>query len=894
MVKKQFVISDENKLVNLGTIEDSPVTNVTLQTNALSIDSTKTLDVDTNITVNDTIEWHNLGLHEEYKIKSWLVDQESQRIVSDTFESSLYTEDTHGSTTVPLKVNTTNLVGKTLTVFEELYKGDVMVASHVDPGDPAQQVTVKRPTVTTYLVESSTAGKTVNRVENCTLTDYISYTNLDKGKRYKIDTKLVNKSNNTIVADVTNYFVPEANEGATTVNFSVDTRNFNNADKLVCQEYIYLMNGDDASLVVKHDDLSDVDQTVQVVIPTITMSTYATKGGTYSKELDVKTDEKVSDKIHYKNVEPNFKYTIFGILYDNETGQPLLANGNEVSVNESFIPDSSEGDIYVEFNLDTTGLKGKTITCYEYLYLNGTLVASHLELADYDQQVKVVAPSASTVLETDNGAKTVMRAKDTKLVDHVTYQKLIPNKTYHVNSKLLSNDGKWLYAEQSSDVLIPTENGTFDTTFTIDTSSAPNGAKIVCTQEIIIDGKVIVLHDNLDDSNETVTVIGGNCATYLHEGESYAQVIKRDTNVHLVDTVHYEKLSKGNTYTITGTLKDTAGNDFVDSAGRTHTVTNTFIPEDTDGITSVEFNIDTSTLPDNTKIVAFEVIKLGDSVVASHEDLTDPNQTVEVLISDMHVITEALSTTTSQHQTYALESEQIVDKVIYTGVEVGFNYKLKGELHDKQTGEIIIDKYGKQAITELEFVTEYTYGEQSLPFDIDTRALQGHDLVCFEYLYDHTGKLRATHCDLNDTDQTVHVNNAYFSSDMTQVGKEVDDHTISRYENCQVVDRLYYNNLYPGKRYVAKGVLMNKKTGQVYINEVTKQPVEAVTNFTPLDYYGFTSITYNFDSTLLKADVELVSFVDISLEGKIIAEGKNIDDGRETVIIKTPKISTNI
>ena len=72
------------------------------------------------------------------------------------------------------------------------------------------------------------------------------------------------------------------------------------------------------------------------------------------------------------------------------------------------------------------------------------------------------------------------------------------------------------------------------------------------------------------------------------------------------------------------------GEPLKDAEGNTITASTTFEPEDTEGKVKVTFSVDTSTLS-NKKLVVFEKLEADGNVIASHEDLTDEGQTVEVI-----------------------------------------------------------------------------------------------------------------------------------------------------------------------------------------------------------------------------------------------------------------------
>ena len=77
-------------------------------------------------------------------------------------EAKFTPENSEGTTDVTFTVNTTNLAGKDLVVFEKLYYGDVEFASHEDLNDKNQTITVNTPeTPKTTITQTGDTNKTL-------------------------------------------------------------------------------------------------------------------------------------------------------------------------------------------------------------------------------------------------------------------------------------------------------------------------------------------------------------------------------------------------------------------------------------------------------------------------------------------------------------------------------------------------------------------------------------------------------------------------------------------------------------------------------------------------------------------------------------------------------------
>lgn len=100
--------------------------------------------------------------------------------------------------------------------------------------------------------------------------------------------------------------------------------------------------------------------------------------------------------------------------------------------------------------------------------------------------------------------------------------------------------------------------------------------------------------------------------------------------------------------------------------------------------------------------------------------------------------------------------QMTIDDVVHaTGLIVGKTYTVKGQLYDKATGKALIVN-GKPVTAETTFVAKASVQDVTVHFAFDGSDLGGHDVVVFEDLYLGDKKV-ASHADLNDKEQTVHV-----------------------------------------------------------------------------------------------------------------------------------------
>ncbi|MBQ6380240.1 MAG: VaFE repeat-containing surface-anchored protein [Clostridia bacterium] len=121
------------------------------------------------------------------------------------------------------------------------------------------------------------------------------------------------------------------------------------------------------------------------------LKTSATVNGKKTMEQNKVLD--IYDIVEYQHLVPETEYTIKGILMDKKTGKPLLINGKTVTAEITFVPKEPSGSLELVFKVDSSYLTEDTeIVVFETLYKDGTEIASHCDLKDKEQTVKITMP----------------------------------------------------------------------------------------------------------------------------------------------------------------------------------------------------------------------------------------------------------------------------------------------------------------------------------------------------------------------------------------------------------------------------------------------------------------------------------------------------------------------
>ena len=89
----------------------------------------------------------------------------------------------------------------------------------------------------------------------------------------------------------------------------------------------------------------------------------------------------------FKSLEVGREYTVKGVLMDKSAEKTLLVNGEEVTAETTFVPETTDGTVDVTFTFDGTGLEDTLLVAFETLYTEEKEVGVHAEIEDDAQTV---------------------------------------------------------------------------------------------------------------------------------------------------------------------------------------------------------------------------------------------------------------------------------------------------------------------------------------------------------------------------------------------------------------------------------------------------------------------------------------------------------------------------
>ena len=627
---------------------------------------------------------------------------------------------------------------------------------------------------------------------------------------------------------------------------------------------------------------------------------------------------KISDKVEYSHLVAGKTYTVTGELHDAATGDAVTVNGQAITAEKTFTAEDSAGSVTLDYAFDSYDLKGKTLVVYETLTdAKGAKLAEHRDKSDVSQQVTVLTPKLSTsaVGDADN-SKSVTAEGDVTVTDYVRYTGLTAGQTYTLTGTLMDKSTKKDFVDTDGNPVTATaeftadaESGTATVTFTFNASGIKTGTKLVAFETVATNGIEIADHKDINDIDQTVTVKAPVIGTTAVDAADGDKTVTGEENVAVRDTVHYNNVTPGKTYKVTGTLYEKVLDKngkvtkkvFKDKDGTPVTAEANFTAEDSYGNVDVTFYFDGSSLKEGTSLVAFESLFYNDNEIASHADVNDSGQTV--IITKPKLSTTATDALDGDKNLIGEDNATMVDTVHYMNVTPGKTYKVSGTLYEKVTDKDgkatkkqLLDADGNPVTAETEFVPEDTYGTVDVTFTFDASDLKAKDkVVAFESL-SLNGKELASHADIEDKSQTVTITKPTLSTTAVD-GLDADKNLIGE-GDVTIVDTVKYKNVTPGKTYKVSGTLYEKVTDKD--GKVTKKqlldadgnPVTAETEFVPEDTYGTVDVTFTFDGSLLKDNTPVVAFESLSYKDKEIASHSDIEDEDQTVTMHTSEIGT--
>lgn len=591
----------------------------------------------------DTVEYVDLKPGIEVTVRGTLIDKETGSPVEVdgkpvTAEKTFVADEKNGAVDVEFAFDASGLAGRSLVVFETLYYGDTEIASHADVSDEGQ--TIHYPDVKTNAVDKDTGLHDALAKEKVTITDRVALKNLTVGKTYVVSGTLMDKeTGEPLIADgekvtAEKEFVAEAKDVSVELEFVF------NASALAGKTVVAFEDlHQDGKLVGTHTDLESKEQTVY--FPKVGTKAIDKESGLNEGAAGKKTV--IVDTVAYSNLEPGASYSLKGVLMDKASGREFFNNGKAVTSELNFTvsaskEDRTSGTIDLEFVFDSSELKGKEVVVFERLYREGKEVAVHTDIEDEGQTVHYPGLK-TTATDKITGTHEQLADKKATIVDVVKYSGLTPGKEYVMKGVLMDKSTKkplGVDGAAAEKKFTPKKaDGEITLEFTFD-SSVLEGKTLVVFEDLYRDGKLVGVHENLEDKDQSVNVL--KIKTEAKDGSTKSGTLTIGEKVTVVDTVSYNGLSKGKKYRLKGTLYDKETGKPLEIGGKGVTAESSFRAKSAKGTAEVTFSLDTRELAGKTLVVFEELYDSKDKLIAAHKDLRDKAQTVTVPTSVVQTI----------------------------------------------------------------------------------------------------------------------------------------------------------------------------------------------------------------------------------------------------------------
>lgn len=638
-----------------------------------------------------------------------------------------------------------------------------------------------------------------------TLTDKISYWNLEVGKTYKFSGELVVP--NADKTDATRTGIKAEKEviittpsGVVELPFKLTQAEVAKYSTLVAFEKLDLQVEGGFEPVTKHEDPKDENQTKQVNPWIATVLT--DEGGNKQIDTTGKADSDLVtlvDTVKYRNLESGKTYHLTGKLVDG-SGNPIGVS----STSKAFtVPGEAgtlqSGEAKMTFQVTVGQIRQNAkLVAFEYLHPgepntpgDETVVTKHEDPNDENQTVNE-GPRAATTAQSSAGTKVFDAKTPAKVLDRVTWTKL-PAGNYLLVGTLMDKGTKQPVPNVNAEIVKFTVSsgelkGVQEMTFTVPAEQVKANSQFVAFEKIYRQGDVdengnvkdgkkpVVEHSDLNDSAQTVTT-GEEPQSPVTPILTLQKVVKSE-GLEVPSTKEFafvlkcsspiDGQSKQQTYKVTAGSKISLP--YVKGANCTLTENREAAKVAGIAPSQVTFSADSEKIglitSDNSasfKMPAEELTEVNVVFTATNTYPTPEKPTVATSAKDANGTKGMYGQTKQANQVYAGTSATIVDEVSWANLLPG-DYVLIGKLMDKETGKAVTSY--TSAPVKFTVKEGEKNGKQDIKFTVTGDSLKANNsYVVFEYVYragdvngvtpNQDAKPVAEHAVITDADQTV-------------------------------------------------------------------------------------------------------------------------------------------
>lgn len=751
-----FNTTRQNQVLDVGTVDDAatPVEPL-IHTTATNGDTQAHLDYAGGIsTIVDTVYYEGLKKLEEYKLSGYLWDATTNTVVFDSVTSlpvradKTFTTDRfdNGNEKLEFSFTSNNIAGHKIVVFEELYYRGNIVAEHTDPDDVSQ--TIYYPSM-----DSLASAEVVDSKADITVSDNVSYDNLDPNATYYLVTGLVKEDGTALTTEdldmmretsavrgLSSAELEVSEEAPVVLRSEVDEPSY-------VSDYVYYVSVKDldTDTVIKKEQQTVPKNFGKDVTKQVTVDTTSSIGHTLSFEehiypkdpanaFVVDYHDGLTDLTVNGNISPSTGSSIG--LIDGETYNMeyrlSIPDTNEAVTSGTFVVTISGSTTPYTITMPNIPLKKAeyllevSTTDHGFTGLVQKLIYSYEDVVKHTARTVKVGKTGG--LYNSSGIPYVERSATERILDRVLVTDLTEGDTVTLLGVLRDNLGEEYISEVEFEATAPSMyvDIYFDRVNTMFSNT-------LIAAETIMSGSGTVY---TEDKEITVGVIPGNVfvkKTYITGSEAGSTDVDFTLDFEGVNDQSFVFVNR--MYAMSGA--DTVLTSLHDSVKNTNET--------------------------------FTVSNIGGSVPTPPSPPSPPGNPPSDTPPETPPGTPTPSkyfrtTATGQNGTKTIPQGStkvtITDKVEYKGYGTGgTEYIMKGVLYNKKNGQPYTDANGKNVIVEQKFKPTSDSGIVTMTFTFNgSNLMAGDSLVVYEYMYSADGKtLIAQHTDINDAGQTVTV-----------------------------------------------------------------------------------------------------------------------------------------
>lgn len=415
-------------------------------------------------------------------------------------------------------------------------------------------------------------------------------------------------------------------------------------------------------------------------------------------------------------------------------------------------------DTYKIEELECGGNKGKNLYSGTISITKDNYLINMGNIENADVGIQTNAKDEAT------GTRYAMADSDVTIIDTVAYIGLLKDEEYRLVGTLINRSTGNLVTDEDGDPVTVTKrftpknsNGEVEVEIFFDASGL-QGTDIVVFEELYLGEKKIAEHTDINAASQTIHF--PRIRTSASDADTKIHMSCADEEITIIDEVEYENLLPGRGYSIKGTLVNSRTEKAaVDAKGEKITAQTSFVPDKKDGSAEVVFKFNGVNLAgkidgknvEGTTLVAYEELYLNGILVAKHADIEDKDQSIHF----PSLKTTAVNKADGEKNIVSQGMVTITDKVEYTNLIPGREYKIVGTVMDKTTKEPL--RVNDDVVTaEGRFAAEASSGCAEVEFTFCADGMGDRELVVFEKLYLIDGEIEiAEHEDPEDKGQTV-------------------------------------------------------------------------------------------------------------------------------------------